>query len=236
MPEYKTEHYHFHYREGTKAARDVKLIAACQEACFQYICGVLHTEPNFALRYYLCESAEEVGRLYGDGEPCNGFARYPDQVYAVYNEETRCIGFHEDVHLISETIGHPDAPAVREGLAMCFDRVWWGIHNMEWVGFFLRSGRYQPVEKLLDNDFFFSQPCSVTYPIIGAFTEWLILTYGIESYLRMYRMQDTESAFKSVYHSSVSDLDRRFTDYLSLIRTDSKLEKRMQELLTEERK
>lgn len=236
MTEYETEHYLFHFSEGSRAEREIRKIAAGQESCFRFICEVLRTQPDFRIEYFLCSTAEEVGHFYGDDEPCNGFARYPDQVYAVYNDEVQCVGFHEDAHLISYTIARPEAPAVREGLAMCFDRVWWGIHNMEWVGFFLRSGRYQPVEKLLDNDFFFSQPCSVTYPIIGAFTEWLILTYGIESYLRMYRMLDTESAFKSVYHSSVSDLDRRFTDYTSLIRTDSKLEKRMQELLTEERK
>ncbi len=40
-------------------------------------------------------------------------------------------------------------PAIREGLAMYFDRKWWGIQNLDWAGYYLQTGRYIPVKKLL---------------------------------------------------------------------------------------
>ena len=102
---------------------------------------MLNTRPVFKIEYFLCETPEDVGRIYGDNEPCNGFAAPPNKIYAVYNEKIQCIGFHEDAHIISYTINRPDCPAIREELAMYFDRKWWGIQNLDWVGFFLKEKR-----------------------------------------------------------------------------------------------
>ncbi|MCR4723618.1 MAG: hypothetical protein K5629_07605 [Eubacteriales bacterium] len=171
MKRFESDHYIFHYGEETKAERDIQSIADCQENCFRFICDVLGITPEFRIEYYLCDSAEEVGRIYGDNDPCNGFASPPDTVYAVYNEHIQCIGFHEDAHLISYIINRPDCPAVREGLAMYFDRKWWGIPNMDWAGYYLKTDRFIPVDRLLDKESFFSQECSVTYPIMGPVTD-----------------------------------------------------------------
>lgn len=126
MKHYESKHYVFHYMPGSQAELDIVKIAAEQEVCFQYICNVLDLEPSFKIKYYLYNTPEELGRIYGDNEPCNGFAKMPDEIYAVYNETVKCIGFHEDAHIISYTINRPDSPAIREGLAMYFDRKWWG--------------------------------------------------------------------------------------------------------------
>ena len=104
MNQFESRHYIFHFGEATKAERDIESIAAYQESCFQHICAVLGVTPEFKIEYYLCDSPEEVGRIYGDNDPCNGFASPPNKVYAVYNEHIQCIGFHEDAHLISYVI------------------------------------------------------------------------------------------------------------------------------------
>ena len=150
MKQFESEHYIFHYGANTKAEQDISEIAAYQESCFRYICDVLNVTPNFKIEYFLCDSPEEVGRIYGDNDPCNGFAAPPDKIYAVYNEQVQCIGFHEDAHIISYTVNRPDCPAIREGLAMYFDRKWWGIQNLDWTGHYLNTGRYVPVDKMLD--------------------------------------------------------------------------------------
>ena len=41
--------------------------------------------------------------------------------------------------IISYTVNRPDSPAIREGLAMYFDRKWWGIQNLDWTGYFLTA-------------------------------------------------------------------------------------------------
>ena len=234
MKQYESEHYIFHFNEHSPAERDLLRIVQEQETCFEYICHVLRVKPDFKLHYYLCNTPEEVGHIYGDDDPCNGFAAPPDKIYAVYNDEIKCIGFHEDAHLISYIINRPDSPAIREGLAMYFDRKWWGIHNQEWTAFFLKTDRFQPVHKLLDREYFFSFDCSTTYPIMGAFTEWLISTFGIEKYLAFYRSEETApDALLHVYQEAPEELNSSFIDYICLFRTDAVVENRMEELLRE---
>ena len=230
MVRFETEHYIFHYESDTRAAADIERIAACQEGCFAYICNVLNTVPDFKIQYFLCDSPEAVGRIYGDDEPCNGFAAPPDRIYAVYNDRVQCIGFHEDAHIISYTIHRPDRPAVREGLAMYFDRKWWGIQNLDWVGYYLKTGEYLSVEQLLEKDFFFQTPCGISYPIMGAFTDYLIATYGRSNYLRFYGAEDTLRAMEEVYGKTPQELSREFEAYAGLFKLDATLEARMEEL------
>lgn len=234
MKQFVSEHYIFNYGENTEAEQDIIEIANLQEACFRYICSVLGVIPDFKIEYFLCDSPEEVGRIYGDDDPCNGFAVIPNTIYAVYNEEVQCVGFHEDAHLISFTINRPRCPAITEGLAMYFDRKWWGIQNLDWTGYYLKAGRYLPVDKLLDREFFFTYDCSITYPIVGAFTDWLIATYGIESYMRMFKQQDMPSAMVDVYGKTAAEINQDFTDYVRLFRIDENLEQRMEDLLNKQ--
>ncbi len=230
---FESEHYLFHYGAGTKAERDITEIATYQENCFRYICSVLGTTPEFKIKYFLCDSPEEVGRIYGDNDPCNGFAAPPDKIYAVYNEDVQCIGFHEDAHIISYLINRPDPPAIREGLAMYFDYKWWGITNLDWTGYYIKAGRYVSVDQLLKREVFFQQCDYIAYPIMGAFTQWLIATYGIGKYLHMYQQQDTAQAMTKVYGQTPEELNRAFMDYVALFRIDPVFEQRMEALLAE---
>ena len=232
MNRYETQNYIFNYQTGSTAERDIQKIAHIQESCYEHICAVLKTTPDFKIEYFLCETAEDVGHIYGDNEPCNGFTCLPNKIYAVYNESTQCIGFHEDAHIISYTINRPNCPAIREGLAMYFDRKWWGIQNIDWVGYFVRNDKIIPINELLDNEVFFSNDCSVTYPIMGAFTDWLIATYGMNKYLDLYKYADTKSAIVIVYEKSAKELSQAFIDYVKLFETDTVLKQRMESLMT----
>ena len=225
MVQYESEHYIFHYGANTKAEHDIAEIAAYQEACFRYICSVLGVKPDFKIEYFLCDSPEEVGRIYGDNDPCNGFAALPDKIYAVYNEQVQCTGFHEDAHIISFLVNRPKCPAIREGLAMYFDR------NLDWTGHYLNTGQYVPVDKMLNRESFFEHDCSITYPIMGAFTDWLISTYGAESYMQMFKQQNMAEAMMCVYQKTPEELNKAFTEYVQLFRIDEALEQRMESLL-----
>lgn len=231
MKQFETQHYFFYYNPGTKAEADIERIAACQEDCFLHICNTLGLSTDFRITYFLCDSPEEVGRIYGDNDPCNGFAAPPDRIYAVYNEEIQCIGFHEDAHILSYRINRPDCPAIREGLAMYFDRKWWGIQNLDWTGYYLKTGRFLPVDALLDKDFFCSQDCHLTYPVMGAFTDWLISRWGMERYLQIYRQNNIPAAMVQVYGMTPAELNQAFADYVGLFRIDGALEDRMEQLL-----
>lgn len=231
MWQFESEHYIFHFNEGSEAEADITEIVSCQEAYFRYICSVLKISPTFKIEYFLCNSPQEVGRLYGDDEPCNGFAVRPNLIYAVYNEKVRCIGFHEDAHILSYTLNRPDCPAIREGLAMYFDRKWWGIQNMDWTQYYIKHQLYLNVDAILDKDTFFAADCSLTYPIMGAFTDYLIASYGIEAYLEFYSRLDMAQAMEDVYGKSPAELNREFVSYVRLFSLDPTLESRMEALL-----
>lgn len=232
MKQYESEHYIFRCNENSKAEADIAEIISGQEACFRYICGVLKVRPEFKIEYILCDTPEEVGRIYGDDEPCNGFAAPPNTIYAVYNDRIQCIGFHEDAHIISYTVNRPDCPAIREGLAMYFDRKWWGIQNMDWVICFIKKNLYLPVDALLDKDTFFDADCSITYPIMGAFTDYLISTYGIETYMAFYSRENIPLAMEAVFLKTAAELNRDFVSYMRLFSLDRELENRMEALMT----
>ncbi len=234
MQTFETEHYLLHYGAGTPAERDIEKIAALQESCFSHICAVLGLTPDFKIEYFLCDSPEEVGHIYGNDVPCNGFADLPNRIYAVYNDAVQCVGFHEDAHLISFVRNRPICPAVTEGLAMYFDRKWWGIQNLDWTGYYLKTGRYLPMDRLLDREAFFAHDCAFTYPIAGAFTDWLLTVYGRERYGEMYSQPNPAAVMEQVYGRSPAALNADFEAYVRLFRTDDALEARMEELLRQE--
>lgn len=233
MKQCETKHYIFNYNENSKAENDIQEILRYQESCYEYICNVLNTFPDFKIEYFLCDSPEEVGRIYGDNDPCNGFCDLPNKIYAVYNEEIQCIGFHEDAHIISYLINRPNSVAIREGLAMYFDRKWWGIQNLDWTGYFIKNNKFIDIDQLLNDDIFFNYDCTITYPIMGAFTDWLISTYGIHKYLEFYKQEDVLNTIEQVFTKNSNELNQSFIDYVNLFRTDEIIEQRMNTLFNE---
>ena len=233
MKQYKSSHYIFNYNQDSRAEKDIIKISKYQEACYEYICNVLKIKPSFKIEYFLCDTPEEVGRVYGDDEPCNGFTDLPNKIYAVYNEEVQCVGFHEDAHVISYLINRPNSCAIREGLAMYFDRKWWRIQNLDWTGYFIKTNTYIAIEELLNDEVFFSYDCTITYPIMGAFTDWLIATYGIDLYLDFYKYENVFEGIQQVYQKTPKELNQMFVDYVNLFRIDEVVEQRMDALFHE---
>lgn len=195
---FSSSHYDFYYAAGSSAERDIHTIAEYQEECFIKITQMLKIHPEFRIKYYLFETSLEVGVAYdGQEEPCNGFTRMPDSIYAVYNEQEQCIGMHEDTHIISYSRKRPDCAFLREGLAMYMDETWLGRPNAEWVYDFLQDGRYVPVGDLADNAVFFEKTDRITYPIAGAFVAFLVQRMGMQKFLNeVYYAEDF--SFRSV--------------------------------------
>ncbi len=235
MKRFESEHYIFHFEEATKAEQDINTIVEHQEACMRYMCAVLDLCLPLKIQCFLCDTPEKVGLLY-NGEPCNGLAVYPDKIYAVYNEQVQCIGFHENAHLISllSYDPNPDSPAIEEGFAMFFDRKWWGIDNLDWAGYYIKRGKFVPVDRLLDANHFYTVDCAISYPIMGAFTQWLISVGGLERYLRFFRKRDQPTAMMEVYGKTPEELNQTFSSYLRLFTTDRAVEQQMARLLDAE--
>lgn len=215
----ESDHYIFHYFPGSRAEKDIIQIITEQEYSFRRITDTLRIKPPFKIQYWLCHTPEEVGRICGDNEPCNGFAREPDTIYVVYNDAIQCIGPHEDAHLLSYLINIPTSVFLREGLAMYFDQIWWGKSNDEWTAGYIRDGKILPIRKLMQDDVFYSLDCGVTYPIAGSFTKYLIDCFGLDSYLKFYQYtgSDWNEAMQLHFGCTSEMIGRRFRDRLDRI-------------------
>lgn len=219
----ESERYIFNFLDGSIAEKEIEKIIITQEGCFRYIKDTLQTDFKGKIEYYLCETAEEVGELYGDNEPCNGFARLPNKIYAVYNDNLKCIGFHEDAHIISYGINIPASAGIREGLAMFFDRKWHGISNLDWTQFYINENKYESINEMLEDEVFYNIDCNISYPIMGAFTEYLVLSYGIEKYREFYSSEKIKEGFLKAFGLGIEVLEKEFKEYMNLIGINEEL-------------
>ncbi len=213
----KTAHYDFYYHSNSLAEKQIGKIISLQESCYVYICDILKVKPNIRIHYYLCKSPHEIGKLYGNNEPTNGLAIRPDKIYAVYNRRIKCIGFHEDVHLISSnTLSRPNQKLLREGLAMYFDKVWWGIPNEAWTQYYLKNNAYPGITKLAQNQEFNKHQDYVTYPIAGVFIDQIITRFGVSKFKTFYKniKKDFVRCFFDTFGMPIKEFEYKVTDYI----------------------
>ena len=52
--------------------------------------------------------------------------------------------------------------AIFEGLAMYFDRMWWGISNLEWTAYLWDTGKFVSIEILMNNEKFYAVPIRIS--------------------------------------------------------------------------
>ncbi len=226
---YESENYIFNFHKGSVAENKIKEIIQLQERVFKFICNVLKVNFNYKIKYYLCNSPTEVGELCGDNEPCNGFARRPNEIYAVVNQNIECTGYHEDAHIISYALAVPLQAFMREGLAIYFDKQWYGISNFSWANYFIKNDKYIRITKLMKNEEFFKYSCKLTYPIAGAFTEYIISLYGIEKYKKFYMKitEDFEKVCLDIFNIEFDELEKNFIQYVGDFNINEEVEKIM---------
>ena len=152
------------------------------------------------MEYWLADTPQELGVLYGDDEPCNGFVRQPNKIFAVYNNDVKCVGMHEDAHIISFSVKKPSSVFISEGLAMYFDKQWQGRENEFICRDLLHLGNIPNVLSLIDNDKFFALNEEIAYPLSGSFTKFLVQKLTMKIYLKeIYYSDSAESYLNSLF-------------------------------------
>lgn len=231
---YTTAHYVFHYQKGSLAEKEIQTISETQEEAFSKICSTLNVVYPERINYYFTDSPKAIGCvIWNEDIPCNGVAVCgKNKIYAVHIENIKCIGSHEDTHLISFLINYPESDFVVEGLAMSFDGLWWGIPNETWVSYYKTQYPNLSVKALFDNNVFAEIGCVIAYPIAGAFTKFLIDTFGMERYLDFYKYDGCEydEAFHTIFGDSLLEIEALFWQAMKTIAYDAPaLEKMLKE-------
>jgi len=223
---YETEHYQFHYHPGGKAEADIETIAATQEAAYKHITTILDLSMREKIQYYFYDSREEVGRecerRFGEYTPYNGCTVSKNEILAVYNEKIRCIGIHEDTHLLMFTLGFSASGFLEEGIACAMDSLWWGIDNTAWVAYYRQEGRSLSVKDLilLPRENFYIIDDRITYPLAGSFVNYLLLRFGKDKFHSFYLSERDGSVDSTVLGYSLSELEDDFFQYIDLLSYD----------------
>ena len=184
--ETETLHYRLFYHPGSYAGAHIHEISEWQENCYARISGELGVEMDRKIRIYMCESWEEIAEETGC-PPTNGMTLDYDLIFAVVNGENQCLGPHEDAHLLSFRIAVPESVFLREGIAMYFDGAYHGKKNSQAAKEWIPENRQCDILHFLNNDRFYELPEDISYPLAGAFTEWIIRKYGMERWQEFFR-------------------------------------------------
>lgn len=236
---HETEHYIFHYEHASAAERDIALIAHTQESVYKHISLMLGPSMKEKIHYYLYDSSEDVGRecerRFGEYTPFNGCTVSKNEILAVYNDETQCIGFHEDTHILMFTLGFSASSFLEEGIACAMDGLWWGIDNAAWVAY-LRKNKLCPSVKellLLSRDDFYAVEDRIAYPLAGSFVSYLLMRFGKESFRQLYLAEDYRTEDRNILGRSLDDLENDYFQYIDLLTYDETVYARIAELLKE---
>lgn len=237
MGTYTSEHYMFHYDTGSQAERDISSIANYQEACFRHITNCLGIFPQEKIHYYFFNSREAVGReveqQFGEYLPTNGCAVSGTEILAVYNDDIHCLGCHEDTHAISYHLCLPQSAFLAEGLACCMAQIWWGISNNAWTAYYMEKGACPSIVSLFSDTEFAQLSDMVSYPIAGAFVQYLLQRFGIKDFLHFYSDENGDfiTAASTVFGCTLETLEDDFLHSIKLLSFDRTIFKRIGELL-----
>jgi len=188
----ESPHYIFHYMEGSLAEREIAQIEKTQEEAYEKITEFLDllSYPKEQILYYLYPDAETKKQLMGS----EWFAQsvYDDfAVHALYTEEHRVIGPHEDTHLLSLPLGL-SIGFLQEGLAeYMVGRSWHGESFQEVVrevrmnpNFVISNDLLTTHQAWLDTSDVYAQQY---YALAALLTGYLITTYGKKKYFDLYQ-------------------------------------------------
>lgn len=208
-------HYRFHYFKGSLAEREIEHIMRTQEDALQKILNFLELEVSSEkIAYYFYPSIEIKEELMGSTwyaqSVYNDFA-----VHALYTEEHRVIGPHEDTHLVSLPLGL-SIGFLHEGLAEY-------LVGHDWYG----NTFSQTVHEVLNDVQFTISPYILTthkawidtndtyarqyYALSALFADYMIATYGKEKYLKLYSslLRDATTESNELQYKSILNTESR---------------------------
>ncbi|MBQ9764829.1 MAG: hypothetical protein IJW18_01370 [Lachnospiraceae bacterium] len=225
----QTKHFVFYTMDNSYADANIEKIMQEQESRIEEILCCFPIKIPVKIKYWLCNTREEVGEMTNDA-PSNAMFVWDDDntedvsIYAVYSEDMQCTGYHEETHAVMHFLNEPLSTALSEGVAVYMERLWWGIENDLCAYLYIDKGCYVSVEQLIcekqknEVEYFYAVKESVSYPTMGAFVGFLLSKdeNGQENFLKIYQYQgeDWREEFQRIYQCSLGELENQFLDYI----------------------
>lgn len=210
-----SSYYVFHFLAGSIAAKEIKTIISSQEKWYSLITKKLNIKNKHKIHYYLYSSRNLKEKLTGNSG--NAHTQWNDfSVHTIYSKNLKILGPHEDTHLITLKWGI-SIGLLREGLAEYLHPLWHKETHKFWMKKFTQQKKFD-LEKLFDNDYFYSLNPNISYPIAGSFVKYLIKKYGLIKFKKTYSKLSKENhnqeniiLFEKIYKKSIKEI---LTDWI----------------------
>ncbi|MFN8256479.1 MAG: hypothetical protein U0W24_12355 [Bacteroidales bacterium] len=140
------------------------------------------------------------------------------EYWSVYYNKTNATGAHEIGHLMSQHFwGFPKSKKydflLQEGFAFYIDENrYFKFDFYQKAKGILRNEKYRisAIVKESNNTYYEKKAL-----VCGAFIKYLITSYGVENFVRLWKsVEENESAFNVIYSESLADLEKDFYTFL----------------------
>lgn len=216
--ERRTGHFTVHYRRDSFASDNLGTFVRDTGEAIDHVRDLLGVSLRGPLDYYLSYT------LFPPPDPgLRGFNRHRDRmIFQLYDGsgtrlERQYMSAHETTHQIaSDSIGPASSTMLAEGLAMYTGQQYLledGDVSLDGLSrAALDEGKLIPISRLSDGSVRFMGRLPHRYPYdeAGSFVQFLIKTYGLSDFKRVY----TNGDYAGVYGKSLSALDVEWVRYL----------------------
>ncbi len=213
----ETDNFIIYYTPGTPEAKDIDLIAQDHEWRYKQLKEILDVDSPDKIRSYIYPDIETRKRLVGAAETTIANPIHKE-IHLVYGSFPHPVLKHELVHVMSGDFGNnilklSPKIGLLEGIAVAAD---WGGQKFtphQWSKAMIEMGIAPRIQDIVGFGFWYA-PSQVSYTLMGSFSRYLIDTYGIGNFKKVYKTGDF-----SVYGKSLDELTREWQNYLRTIET-----------------
>ena len=212
---HETEHFNIFYEKGSKIEREIETIARDHEFRYAQLTDYLRTQPTRKVNAYIYTSSDQKKRLIGAGhtlvEDPIGYGFHVN-----YEPFPHPIIKHELVHALT-TDWHPFLKVslklgLHEGIAVAADWNEGKLTPHQWSKAMRVLGVAPTIEQIMGLGFW-GQASSRSYMIAGSFVRYLVDTYGVEVFKRVFPTGN----FRDVYSKSLSELSNEWEAFLDTV-------------------
>ncbi len=224
----KSGHFEASAPAGSLAAQNLDAIVQERERAYSAICELLGTRPQLKVKLTFYE--DEESKKQATGHAGLGWAT-DTSIVEVYNDSIQLDPYHELVHIVGGTVGHPTA-LFDEGFAVYVsERL--GADALAYMGYkgmsisaaaclLVSSGKALPLGQLFDFTELGSKGSQgpVSYPQSASVVQYLIEHHGIERFRAAYRelrnsaetpvREENKRIFRTIYGMSVENIEQEW--------------------------
>ncbi len=214
---YETLHFNIYYEKGSKVEKDIKLIALEHEFRYYQLSKFFMMFPEKKVGSYIYTTPEQKKRLMGARHTAVE-DQFGYELHINYNNFPHPMLKHELAHVLCSNF-HPILKfsykvGLHEGIAVAAD---WDAGKLtvhQWSKAMKQLGVAPPIEKIMGAFGFWTESSSRSYTLAGSFVRFLVDTYGIEKFKKVFPTGN----FKKYYRKKLKELVAEWEEFLDTVK------------------